>query len=180
MNYDHDMEAYCKADIEATKTAYDQMYKHKTPKQKAISLIKKVIFNDPVTVVFWKDGTKTVVKADGDRFDPEKGLAMAIAKYFFNNQGYYYDVFKKWLPTEKNEFDELPKSLKETIDKYAIGIDLSPEVENVTNTHTSLYSVKELAERLNCSEDTIRRGIKNGKYPGARKEKGHWVILCKF
>ena len=43
--------------------------------------IKKVIFNDPATIILWEDGTKTVVKAhDKDQFDKEKGLAMAIVK----------------------------------------------------------------------------------------------------
>lgn len=43
--------------------------------------IKKVIFNDPATIVYWEDGTKTVVKAmDGETFDKEKGLAMTISK----------------------------------------------------------------------------------------------------
>lgn len=46
-----------------------------------IPRIKKVIFNEPATIVFWDDDTKTVVKSSGnDIFDPEKGLAMAIAK----------------------------------------------------------------------------------------------------
>ena len=44
-------------------------------------VIKKVIFNDPATIVIWDDGTKTVVKCcEDDEFDPEKGLAMAISK----------------------------------------------------------------------------------------------------
>lgn len=43
--------------------------------------IKDVIFNGPATIVKWSDGTKTVVKCcEGDTFDPEKGLAMAISK----------------------------------------------------------------------------------------------------
>ena len=59
--------------------------------------IKKVIFNDPATIVFWKDGTKTVVKCgDGDIFDPEKGLAMAIAKKALGNKGHYFETVKKW------------------------------------------------------------------------------------
>ena len=63
--------------------------------------IKKVIFNDPAAIVFWSDGTKTVVKCgNNDAFDLEKGLAMAISKKFFDNMGYYYDVFKKWLPKD--------------------------------------------------------------------------------
>lgn len=62
--------------------------------------IIKVIFNDPATIVFWSDGTKTVVKADGEKFDPEKGLAMAISKKFLGNKGNYYREFEKWLPVE--------------------------------------------------------------------------------
>lgn len=58
--------------------------------------IKKVIFNPPATVVYWIDETKTVVKAqDGDMFDKEKGLAMAICKRMLGNKGNYYDIFRK-------------------------------------------------------------------------------------
>ena len=63
--------------------------------------IKKVIFNDPATIVLWKDGTKTVVNAqDKEEFDKEKGLAMAISKKSLGNEGQYYDTFKKWLKEE--------------------------------------------------------------------------------
>ena len=48
--------------------------------------IDKVVFNDPATIVFWKDGSKTIVKCgENESFDPEKGLAMAIAKKAFGN-----------------------------------------------------------------------------------------------
>lgn len=64
--------------------------------------IAKVVFNNPATIVFWADGTKTVVKAGkGDRFDPEKGLAMAIAKRALGNEGNYYNVFREHLPKTK-------------------------------------------------------------------------------
>lgn len=64
--------------------------------------IKNVIFNDPATIVFWEDGTKTVVKCqNGDEFDPEKGLAMAIAKKAYGNKGNYCNKMKKWLPKEE-------------------------------------------------------------------------------
>ena len=62
--------------------------------------IKNVIFNPPATIVFWNDGTKTVVKAKNEDFDPEKGLAMAISKKMLGNNGNYYEVFKKWLPKD--------------------------------------------------------------------------------
>lgn len=65
--------------------------------------IQNVIFNAPATIVFWTDGSKTVVKCENEEYDPEKGLAMAIVKKWFgNNCGYYYEVFKKWRPRGKN------------------------------------------------------------------------------
>ena len=66
--------------------------------------IKDVKFNDPATIVFWADGTKTVVKCqDDDIFDPEKGLAMAITKKALGNKGNYCNELKKWLPKEEEE-----------------------------------------------------------------------------
>lgn len=60
--------------------------------------IKNVKFNDPATIVFWSDGTKTVVKAGpNDIFDPEKGLAMAIVKKVYGNVGRYYNNIGKWV-----------------------------------------------------------------------------------
>jgi len=59
--------------------------------------IKDVIFNNPATIVLWADGTKTVVKAENEEFDPEKGLAMAIAKKALGNNYDYYDIFKKYV-----------------------------------------------------------------------------------
>ena len=59
--------------------------------------IKDVIFNDPATIVMWSDGTKTVVKAECEDFDPEKGLAMAISKKNLGNKYDYYNTFKHWL-----------------------------------------------------------------------------------
>lgn len=65
--------------------------------------IKKVYFKDPVTVVLWEDGSKTIVKRDErDTYDAEKALAMAIAKKALCNKGNYYNVFKKWIP-DKND-----------------------------------------------------------------------------
>lgn len=79
---------YVQSDIEITKEiAHVQSHS-----------IKNVIFNDPATIVFWHDGTKTVVKCDEtDIFDPEKGLAMAIAKKSLGNQGNYYNEIRKWV-----------------------------------------------------------------------------------
>lgn len=69
-------------------------------------VIDNVIFNPPATIVFWSDGTKTVVKAqDDDIFDLEKGLAMAISKKALGNKGNYCNELKKWLPEEEASID---------------------------------------------------------------------------
>ena len=60
--------------------------------------IKNVIFAPPATIVFWNDGTKTVVKCqEGDEFSKEIGLAMAICKKHYGNKGNYNKVFDKWI-----------------------------------------------------------------------------------
>lgn len=74
---------------------------HRVPK------IKKVIFNDPATIIIWKDNTKTVVKAEGETFDPEKGMAMAIVKKALGNQSKYYNEFKKWLPVPEESDNDI-------------------------------------------------------------------------
>ena len=70
--------------------------------------IKNVIFNEPATIVFWTDGTKTVVKCYDENFDPEKGIAMAITKKVLGNKYDYYNTIKHWLkkyePKTKNEY----------------------------------------------------------------------------
>ena len=65
--------------------------------------IKQVIFNDPATIVIWLDGSKTVVKCKNEAYDPEKGLAMCIAKRAMGNSGNYYNIFTKFLPKKAVE-----------------------------------------------------------------------------
>lgn len=81
----------------------------------------RVIYNDPATIAFWSDGTKTVVKAQpGDIFDPEKGLAMVIAKKVCGNKGNYYNSFKKWLPKEPVGNEEIiykPEKHEDTVEE---------------------------------------------------------------
>lgn len=60
--------------------------------------IRDVIFNEPATIVLWRDGTKTVVKCGKrDNYDKEKGLAMCIVKKINGNKGNFNNLFKKWV-----------------------------------------------------------------------------------
>lgn len=66
--------------------------------------IKKVIFNDPATIVLWADGTKTVVKVQkGDTYIEAFGLLMCIAKKAMGNKGNFNNAFHKaMLEAERN------------------------------------------------------------------------------
>lgn len=106
--------------------------------------IKNVIFNDPATIVLWNDGTKTVVKVqDGDVFDPEKGLTMAIVKKLLGNQGNYYNELKKWLPKEeKVEFGvTFAEALRQTIKRFneTMGKSALSEDEEKVNRDASKF-----------------------------------------
>lgn len=49
--------------------------------------ITKVIFNPPATIVFWGDGSKTVVKCGpDDKFNPHVGIAMCVMKKVYGSR----------------------------------------------------------------------------------------------
>lgn len=86
--------------------------------------IKKVKFNQPATIVFWTDNTKTVVKCNGEDYDPEKGLAMCISKKVLGDKGNYYEVFKKWLPKEDDP--DIVQKVLEHIKPQTFEFELKP------------------------------------------------------
>lgn len=95
---------------------YDVVSTAEVARRRAFT-IEKVIFNAPATIVIWADGTKTVVKCQNDEeFDPEKGLAMAIAKRAFGNEGSYFNQIKKWTEPyyeDQKEFDHVMTSFEQ-------------------------------------------------------------------
>lgn len=75
--------------------------------------IKNVIFAPPATIVYWSDGSKTVVKcSEKDVFDPEKGLAMAIAKRCGGNKGSYYKEIQNWVKKSGKKYPGKPAAGK--------------------------------------------------------------------
>ena len=106
---DRFLDEYVRKDVEITKKVLDNFVASKpidrivktcevTTNYRLIpNVIKDVIFNPPATIILWEDGTKTVVKAqNGEPFDPEKGMAMAIVKKTFGNKGHYFDAIKEF------------------------------------------------------------------------------------
>ena len=61
--------------------------------------IKEVMYNNPATIVFWSDDTKTVSKCHaGDTYSPEAGLTMCILKKIQEKS--LINLFDAWLPKE--------------------------------------------------------------------------------
>lgn len=87
----------------------------------ALPKIKQVIFNNPATIVFWTDNTKTIVKAVNEKFDPEKGLAMAIAKKFLGNKGSYFNEFKKWIREKDFNYESVNSDKAKEFTSATIG-----------------------------------------------------------
>lgn len=91
----------------ATDEYYGRLLDRYFPKQASI---KRVIFNPPATIVFWTDGMKTVVKAqNGEPFDREKGLAMAILKGASGNTERYFNEIRRWCGNEAQGGKEAEK-----------------------------------------------------------------------
>lgn len=117
--YNLEVENYIKA-YELDLSLYPY-FKLNTTNTTKLPEIKDVIFNEPATIILWADGTKTVVKCqEGEGYDPEKGMAMAISKKALGNKGNYCEVFKKWLPEEEvNDGRVSSNDLRKAVDHFA-------------------------------------------------------------
>ena len=66
--------------------------------RKQMPLPTNVIFNNPATIVYWDDGTKTVVKCQPrDVFSAETGLTTAMLKKYMGNDNMFNRVINEWL-----------------------------------------------------------------------------------
>ena len=71
--------------------------------------VSKIIFNPPATIVFWEDGTKTVVKcAAEDEFNEYCGFLAALGKKVYENNNQIKKLIDKkaeWYENKKGEKD---------------------------------------------------------------------------
>lgn len=93
----------------------------KTASATNTAAIKNVIFAPPATIVYWSDGSKTVVKcSEKDVFDPEKGLAMAIAKRCGGNKGSYYKEIQNWVEKSGKKYPGKPYTESSSVKNDAL------------------------------------------------------------
>lgn len=84
----------------------DNMFEYKI--RFVISDVKKVIINDPATIILWKDGSKTVVKCtENDEFDPEKGILLALVKHMLFEDS--STRMSKWMDEQTKTYEPRKK-----------------------------------------------------------------------
>ena len=105
--------------------------------------VDRVIFSPPATIVFWTDGTKTVVKAmEGEKYEKYAGFAMACMKKLFGSTSRAKAIMAEC------EEDQTPKPKEE------------PKKEKPTPSYTP-----------NIDWDTIVKAIFGSSLGGNEKEK---------
>lgn len=81
-----------------------------------IDLIDHVTFNGPATIIFFKDGTKTVLKChDEDTYSIPTGFALALLKKILGGAA-YHKLCEEWLDdiyaAEKERLDAIEEANK--------------------------------------------------------------------
>ena len=131
---------YCETDVKSMSNIYRNF--QVTP--------ERVIYNDPATIVFWKDGTKTVVKCmEGDTYNPEVGLAMCVCKKLYDSK--YHKFFRYYAPKEpvaKEAEKKEEASLDEIYDK------IHEMVKDVLKTDKSF--LEKFSSQLFGKEENIK------------------------
>lgn len=87
--------------------------KEETMKTVPTYAVKKIIYNPPATIVFWEDGSKTVVKCSkDDEYSPYFGFLAALAKKVYGNPSRVRKIVDKWAPEEEEQLNDIAKAFK--------------------------------------------------------------------
>lgn len=101
----------------ATSTANVTRDKPKPPNSEFDLKPIDIIFSNPATIVYWNDGTKTVVKImDGDIYDETYGVAMCYTKKIFGSNSKFKKMIdgflKKHNEIKLNKFKKVEEKFK--------------------------------------------------------------------
>lgn len=123
--------------------------------------IDQVIYNDPATIVTFKDGTKVCVKASkGDTFNKETGLIYAIVKRLYAN-----DV------DEKTGY-LCSRGLGEKINKIVAGSFDQKEQEKERRAKRKAKQAKKEAKANESGEKTAKEAV-DKVHKGKKKTAGN-------
>lgn len=139
--------------------------------------IDRVIFNDPATIVLWKDGTKTVVKCqEGDTYSEETGLALCVMKKVYGNKGRFNDLFKKWIPEEAENEQSEPEicekisnnEVKDPLKGFDVkrGRGKDVDVGKIKALHKAHWTAEQIADDMGISVPTVYKYLRKLRESG--------------
>ena len=68
---------------------------------------KRIISNDPATIIIWNDDTKTVVKCSkDDNYDLRTGILLCFMKKLFGNNNNYHKILYDAIDNAEVQFDD--------------------------------------------------------------------------
>lgn len=114
--------------------------------------VKRVIFNFPLTIVVWEDGTKTSVKCSkDDQYDMEKGIALCFMKKALGNKSQFNDVIKKAIndhldAEDKKECDRLKRDLINVVTELAASKGAMKDIPNLNSKRWRVFFQNDIDE----------------------------------
>lgn len=122
---------------------------------KITNLINRVIFDDPFTAVAWIDGTMTEVRvSEGDTFNKEVGIALALLKKLFGDD-YYKQIhyvakeFSYDVTAHKENSKRNTEDLKKLVDFIK-----EDAKSSTSNTAHKTYSSNSSSSKSSSSKST--------------------------
>jgi len=149
--------------------------------------IDRVEFQNPATIVWWMDGTKTVVRCmdnaeekikggkkvmkarPSDTYSKEVGLAMCIAKKAYGNTGYFNEIFKCFIPDYDSPkttiyVEDEDKSVSEVMDNGDLR-KLSPEETKEVQEKFFGGGTEKVTKRATNIDDGKIKALSNAGWP---------------
>lgn len=162
---------WCFAEEDISYTPFSEDIKNRKEKKemKTDIYIDKIIFNDPATIVYTKDGNRYVTKAYQENFDKEKGLAISLLKAF----GISYLDLQRLIKSATVQEKKAPKKKEE------------PKVDK--STQKPVKPKKKCIGRIEKTTEVEKDGSKYTIHIGKRRgvgqklQQGDMVLvrLCK-
>ena len=133
-------------------------------KRVRIPEIKEVIFNAIATIVYWKDGTKTIVKCGRGEtsFDREKAVAMCFLKKMLKPSlnSHWLDVINDAIQAAD---DKVAKVEADKAEKARIKAENIAKAEEARRKKAAANKIEEI-QALTTNKDPYEEKLESGKY----------------
>ena len=121
----------------------------------------RIIFNPPATIVFWTDGTKTIVKcAEGEKFDPYTGFCYAYTERYFGPLSHIKKVCQKRSTGLPEASKSILKRAKEETERTSFEKQAVAYMRRaICDKFSEGWSIDQIAKRFKMSEKDIYEAL---------------------